>query len=186
MTLVIWAGGAAFAQQHELALSLGGFTAGGGLTAGKALGAVYAYRLAKGPLASLYFELPFVAGPLQTVTLAAPQATRDVSTLFVTPALRVKFAPDDARLAPFFSAGAGYALYEQSTLNQAGAPNEAPRLLHRGALMFGGGVDLKLWRFVSLRAEARDFYTGNPAFNVPVSGGRHNVAVSGSLVFRWR
>ena len=51
-----------------------------------------------------------------------------------------------------------------------GEPNDAGRFLHRGALEFGVGVDAKLWKFIGLRFEVRDFYTGNPGFNVPVQG----------------
>ena len=68
----------------------------------------------------------------------------------------------------------------------AGNPNPAPRFTHGTTLDFGGGVDVKLWRFVGLRAEARDFYSGNPSFNVePSSSRQHNVVVGGGFVLRF-
>ncbi len=108
-----------------------------------------------------------------------------VASLYITPALRFKLAPE-ARVSPFFSIGGGYALYEQSRENQGGRANEAPRNAAHGAFLYGGGVDVKFWRLVSLRGEVRDFYSGNPSYNVPVSGGQHNVAASAARVFRWR
>jgi hypothetical protein len=46
------------------------------------------------------------------------------------------------------------------------------RELARGAFDFGAGVDVRVWRFVALRGEARDLYTGSPGYNVAaISGG---------------
>ena len=49
--------------------------------------------------------------------------------------------------------------------------------------MFGGAVDVPVWRWLGVRLEARDFYTGNPSFNAIVnSGGQHNVVLGGGFV----
>ena len=49
--------------------------------------------------------------------------------------------------------------------------------------MFGGGTDVPVWRWLAVRLEARDFYSGNPSFNTPVvGGGQHNVVLGGGLV----
>ena len=77
-------------------------------------------------------------------------------------------------------------MYEQSLLTIGGAPNPAPRYIQRGAFDFGGGVDTKLWRWIGLRGEVRDFYTGAPAYNISgVGGGQHNVVAGGGFVLRW-
>jgi hypothetical protein len=53
-------------------------------------------------------------------------------------------------------------------------------------LAFGGGLDVRGSRFVGARWEVRDFYPGNPAFNVPVTGsGLHNIVAGGGLVLRF-
>ena len=47
-------------------------------------------------------------------------------------------------------------------------------------------MDVRVWQFVATRWEVRDFYSGNPAFNVPVAGsGLHNIVAGGGLVFRF-
>lgn len=179
-------------QQHEVAITLGRvsspartLTAGTlDLKGGTVLQAVYGYRLVGGRTAALYVNAGFVAVPLREIGTTIPKSTRDFASLYVTPALTVKFLPG-GRFTPWITGGGGYALYEQSRERIDGQPNSAPRLIHRGQVMFGGGADVKFVRWLALRGEIRDFYTGSPAFNLPQSGGQHNVAVSGGVVVRF-
>ena len=85
-------------------------------------------------------------------------------------------------MSPYIAAGGGYALYENSTTRLDGRPNEAPRTNSTGAFQFGGGVDVRLWRWLGLRFEARDFITGRPAYNVAVPGRQHNIVIGGGFV----
>jgi hypothetical protein len=116
------------------------------------------------------------------VKLKDPRATRATSDPLHHPRSARQVRAGRRNLA-FFSIGGGYELFEHSALTQSGQPNKARCLVSHGAFMYGGGVDVKVWRFVRLRREARPFYTGKPAFNVPLSGGQHNPAVSAALVF---
>jgi opacity protein-like surface antigen len=180
------------AQQHEIALTLGraagqsrsapaGTLSIGG---GTAFQANYAYRFARIKKADIWGEAHFLATPLQQVESVNRAATRDYASLYVIPGVRVKFAPG-ARLSPYVAIGGGYALFEQSLSRIDGSPNPAPRFTHRGALAFGGGLDVRVWRFLSARWEVRDFYSGNPTFNTPVVGsGMHNIVVGGGIVLR--
>jgi len=183
---------AAAAQEtprHEIGLTLGSLRGasreGLELGSGMALQANYGLRLWSNSRAAVYGEFHFLANPQRVVTSASGVATRDVATIYATPGVRVKFAPE-ARVSPYFVVGGGYALYEQSLLTIDGRPNPASRLTHKGAVMFGGGVDAKLWRFIGVRGEIRDFYGGNPSYNLPQSGGQHNVVVGGGFVLRFR
>jgi len=151
---------------------------------GNALQAVYGVRLARPASASLYFDVGVLSVPLRNVATVIPQATRDFATLYVTPALRLTFLPS-SRYSPWVTGGGGYALYEQSLARTDGQPNSAPRLIHQGQVMFGGGVDLRVFRWLAARAEVRDFYTGSPAFNIQSSGGQHNIVVGGGFVLRF-
>ncbi|MGH9675334.1 MAG: outer membrane beta-barrel protein [Bryobacteraceae bacterium] len=180
--------GVAPAQKHEIGLTLGRISgptrdsAAGALSldAGTALQANYGRRLFGSERYSLAFEVHFLANPQRKIGSLNSRATRDVATLYVTPGIRVKLR--GRRVAPYAAIGAGYALYEQSLMQIDGSANAAPRHIHRGALAFGGGADIAVWRWFGLRGEVRDFYTGNPAFNAPVSGGQHNVVVGGGFV----
>ena len=182
------------AAKHEVGLTLGGlFNAArsGSLTKlelgpGTALQANYGYRLFERTNYSLYGEVHFLANPQRQVSSQDQTLTRDVATIFVTPGVRLKLFPRKA-IAPYVAVGGGYAAFEQSTTSLNGKPNGASRELSRGAFDYGGGVDVRFWKFVGLRAEVRDFYTGSPAYNSPAfRGGQHNVVAGGGLVLRFR
>ncbi len=176
------------AQQHEVGFTVGRLarqelpqlTLGGGV----ALQLQYGRRIAGGAGVALFGDVTMLASPLREVSSNNPRATREVASLYVTPGLRVKVAPQ-SKVAPYVAFGGGWAWYEQSAERLDGRPNEAARNAHRLALMWGGGVDLRVRRWLAARVEARDFYTGSPAFNIPVGGRRHNVAVTGGVVLRW-
>ena len=58
--------------------------------------------------------------------------------------------------------------------------------VYRVTLDFGGGADVKFLRWIGLRGEIRDFYTGSPAYNIPaVTGRQRNVVASGGFVMKW-
>jgi len=183
----------ASAQTHRLGLTLGRISgparasAGGDLQldSGIALQANYGYRFLQRRAFALIGEVHFLANGQREIGSSNPAATRDVATLFVTPGIRVAFGPF-GRIVPYAAVGGGYALYEQSFFRIDGASNEAPRFTHRGAFMFGGGVDIPVWRSLGARLEVRDFYTGNPSFNTALrSGGQHNVVAGGGFVVSW-
>ncbi len=180
----------ALAQRHEIGFTLGAISgvdrsaSSGqvGLGTGIALQANYGYRIFGSRNTALFGEVHFLANPLRDITSRDGRASRDVATLFVLPGLRVKFLPARS-FSPYVAVGGGYALYEQSLTQIDGSPNPAPRNTHRAVLGFGGGADFPVWRFVGGRMEIRDFYTGNPSFNIPVSGGgQHNVVAGGGVV----
>ena len=189
-----------FAQEseppkHELGLLLGTISAPertltnpvGKLTTSPdvALQANYGYRLLSGNHVALYGEVHFLADALRDVSSNIARVSHDYASLYVTPGVRLKFAPR-SRLSPYVAVGGGYALYEQSLFTQTQSPNGASRFRHRGAFTAAGGADYKVWRFVSARGEFRYFYTGNPDFNaVATSSGQNNFVGSGGLVLRW-
>lgn len=178
----------AVAQRSELGLMLGAFQprdrASGSarleIGTGMSLYANYGLRVVNGETAALFVEVPFIATPQHKIESTLGGATRDVATIYVTPGLRLKFAPR-RRIAPYVAGGAGWALFEQSTTTLDGRVNDAPRLLSRGAVNFGGGVDVRVWRFVRVRGEALDFVSGNAAFRVPVRGAQQSLLVAGGF-----
>jgi opacity protein-like surface antigen len=179
--------------RHEIGLTLGGLlsqtresaTARLDLGSGIALQANYGYRLTGGSRAALFGEVHFLANPLRDVASGNKSITRDVATIFVTPGLRLKFN-GAGRISPYGAIGGGWAVFEQSTNQLNGAPNPASRLVNHGAFDYGAGVDLRFWRFVGLRGEVRDFYTGSPNYNTRlISCGEHNVVAGGGLVLKF-
>ena len=129
-------------------------------------------------------EFHFLANPLREVS-GGSTLTRDFASLYLTPGVRVKLNPVGI-IQPVGVIGGGWALYEQSRETIGGAPNPAPRHLNRGAFTYGGGVDIRILRWLAIRGDVRDFYTGRPQFNLlNLKGGQHNVVASGGFVLRW-
>jgi opacity protein-like surface antigen len=180
------------AHKNELAFGLGGIPtlsrsdspsldAGSGV----AFQVNYGRRILGGGKWALYGEINFLASPLREVSSSVTTATNDFASLYLTPGIRVKFRPS-SRISPYAVVGGGYADYEQSFTRIDGRPNQAPRQLARDVFDFGAGVDVRVWRFVALRGEARDFYSGAPDYNTAsISGGQHNIVATGGFVLRW-
>lgn len=180
------------APKNELAFGLGGLPAltrndAPSLKAGSgvAFQVNYGRRLLNGKKLAIYGEINLLASPLREVSSTVTTATHDFASLYITPGIRVKFRPA-AKISPYGLAGGGYGDYEQSTTRIDGSRNTVSRELVRGVFDFGAGVDVRAWRFIALRGEARDFFTGSPDYNIlAISGGQHNVVATGSFVLRW-
>jgi hypothetical protein len=179
-------------HKNELAFGLGGIPAlsrsdspSVDAGSGVAFQVNYGRRVLSGKKAALFGEVNFVASPLREISTSVVSATHDFASLYITPGIRVKFLPG-SRLSPYVAVGGGYADYEQSNKRLDGGANQAPRELARGVFDFGAGFDVKVWRFLALRGEARDFYSGSPGYNLAsVSGGQRNVIATGAIVFQW-
>ena len=191
--IVILSATLAHAQKHEIGLTLGRVvstdrTAPGGITlrqdSGTAWQANYAYRLIDLKLAALSVGVHFLANPGRNIGSNDSTVPQNLASLYITPDVVLKFLPG-AKIEPWVTVGAGYAQYESSDFLLNGSPNQGKIRVHRGALVYGGGIDVPVLRFLALRGEVRDFYTGSPSLNVGVSGGQHNVVAGGGFVLRF-
>jgi opacity protein-like surface antigen len=188
------------APRHELAFTLG-YTRSGTLpvegaaglvglppitlSSGTALQASYGYRVAGGSDLAVYVGAHFLANPQRRLASPLDYVTRDIASLYLVPDVVVKFRPTE-RVSPWVTAGGGYGLYEQSTLTNSGTGNPAARRVNRGVFLYGAGADVRLVRFLALRGEVRDFFTGTPAYNVALRRfGQHNVVIGGGFVLRF-
>jgi hypothetical protein len=179
--LCLFVSSTVFAQKNELAVTGGGqFPSNSQFDSGTswALGVNFAHRMVHAPLVSLYWEIPVVVGPESVMKL--PSRT-NYSSLFITPGLKVKFAPEFF-LSPYLAAGVGFARYH----------NNATATLPEGSSTkavfdIGGGIDIKIAPFMSFRAEVRDFYSGLPDLGLAsgLSGRQHNVIPQAGLVLRF-
>ena len=89
--------------------------------------------------------------------------------------MKVKFAPGFV-VSPYLAAGVGWSHFS-STQSNAGDT--------KFAADFAGGLDFKVFPFVGLRLEARDFHSGVPELILPTTGNQNNIVVSGGLVLRF-
>ena len=182
------------AQNQELTFSLGGIpgqtrsfqgSAGGAqISADRSFGINYGHRFLGAKIAALYGEIEFVAIPNRALTAATAAVPQNYAALYLTPGLRLKFLPA-SRLSPWVAIGGGYSLYQQSAQLSNGQ-NTTNKFSNRGVFEYGGGLDYRLFRFVGLRGEVRDFFSGNPNLNVALSTStQHNVVASGGLILHF-
>ena len=189
-----------FAQKADVSLTLGGtFVSDSKVDVLNSTGTIQtghhiylegtpALQLLSVKVASLYLEVPIAGIPSQNLHLTSGVSTanlKDMSSLFVTPALRLKVLPISP-ISPFVSIGGGVAHYSLG----AGTNN-------KGVLQYGGGLDFKTGiPFLGFRAEVRDFLSSDPNFGNAVntllginnaqSGlHRHNVLAGGGVVLRF-
>lgn len=174
----------ALAQKNELAIGAGGYFPVNltGVSNAAAIEGSYARRIASVPFLSAYIEVPVVGTLNADVRTFGLTSSASYSALFVAPGLRVKFAPGFP-LSPWLAAGGGLAHY---------SANSGLRLLsgkdttNTGVFDVGGGLDMKVAPYISLRGEVRDFYSGGLGFNVANFNDRqHNIVVTGGLVLRF-
>jgi len=135
-------------------------------------------------VAALYGEIEFVALPNRPVTSGSAIVPHDYASLYMTPGVRLKFFPN-SRLSPWGAGGGGYALYEEAAQLSNGQ-NTTNKFLNRGVFEYGGGLDYRLFRFIGLRGEVRDFFSGNPNLNTALSSStQHSVVASGGIILRF-
>ena len=148
----------------------------------------FGVRLFDAKLASLHLELPVVGIPSQPLRFGLVGATFSspfdhLSSVYVTPSIKVKLLPS-APVSPWGSVGGGVAHFSSDLGSST----------NKGALQFGGGVDIKTAiPLLGFRAEVRDFVTGDPNFGivsvVPLTTEsglhRHNILVGGGIVLRF-
>ncbi len=168
---------AAFAQKNEIGVLAGGYAPLGStldIGPGVAVEGVVSHRLAAIPLLAAYVELPVVVGfHLQgTATFSGT----NYSALFVTPGLKLKLAPGFP-VSPYLAVGGGYARFHGSSAGISTTDN-------KGVVDFGGGLDMKVLPFISLRGEVRDFHSGSALLGLGGLGG-HNLVGVGGVVLRF-
>jgi hypothetical protein len=151
-----------------------------------ALGAEFDHRLNASQRLGVLAGVDFVASPLDVKLAQRPaNAIPQYAYFVLTPHIRVKFHPN-GRISPWLLFGGGYVRFAESA-----PPGGIRGATNTGGLEFGGGVDTgtvhRIWKIpVGFRLEVRDFYTGQPNYNVPISGSmQHNVVFTGGLLIKF-
>jgi hypothetical protein len=193
LTRILWmtavAAGTACGQNSDLGLLLGGsLKVGGRVSPGvvtsnvSAAGQInYAIQLHETVAGQLFLELPLIiAGGVES-RVGGGRVTGSVrDTIFFTPGVRWKFTPA-SRVSFYAAVGGGIASFGQilGLVDRGVAVGSIGRTT-TGALGFGGGIDLRLTRLVSLRAEVRDGLTRS---NIDGSANHTFIMVGAALHF---
>jgi len=160
----------------------------------KTLAFSYGRLLAIHKIFGFYAEVPAAVHFRMNLNTYANQVPKDVGAFFVTPSLRVNFFARDS-LTPWVSAGGGYGRFRyphELVFGNAPYPYTGPGGSNTGVVQFGAGLDAWVWHKWGFRAEARDFYSGEPDLSgnsaEPVNTGRsreHNYYVGVGVITRW-
>lgn len=108
-----------------------------------------------------------------------------LSQLFVTPAVRFNLFPTTA-VSPWVSVGGGFGHISQSSQLLYGGTNPGTSGTS-GVLEAGFGLDVKVWRKLSIRGGVRDFWSGAVDFPLAPTGKsrQHNFFVGGGAFWRF-
>ncbi len=160
------------------------------IASGKGLSfeAEYARRFFMTPIFSLSGEVLLMVNHDEDINAGAfgfAVVPPQYSQLFVTPAARLNLFPTTA-VSPWISLGAGFGHFgEPSTLLYGGAnPGKSTT---SGVIEGGLGLDVRVWRKLSVRGEVRDFWSGEPDFPLAPTGNsrQHNYFVGGGAFWRF-
>jgi len=148
----------------------------------------YARRFLVTPIYSLSGEVVAAYNPdedLNAGDYGNSVVPSDYKQLFVTPAARVNLFPTTA-VSPWVSLGGGVAHFSESKTLIYGGTNPGGSKTS-GVLEAGVGLDVKVWKKLSVRLDVRDFWSGEPDFPLAPTGKsrQHNYFVGGGAFWRF-
>lgn len=155
---------------------------------GLTFGAEYARRLYVAPVYSISGEVVFAYNPDEDLNAGMSGfavVPTDYKQLFVTPAVRVNLFPTTA-VSPWVSFGGGFGHFSQGNNLDYGGTNPGKSTTN-GVVQGGLGLDIKVWRRLSMRGQVRDFWSGVPDFPLAPTGKsrQHNFFVGFGAFWRF-
>jgi len=136
-------------------------------------------------IAALTLEIPVVYNPDQDIHYSVNVVPKQYSAIFITPSLRANLLPG-AQFSPWLSLGGGYGHFSEDSHLEFFGNNPGTTGTSTGVFQFGGGLDVRVWRWLGVRAQVRDLYSGIPHLNVdPGRTRQHNYLVGGGIVWHF-
>ena len=136
-------------------------------------------------IAALTVEIPVVYNRDEDIHYSVNVVPRQYSAIFITPSLRANLLPE-APFSPWLSLGGGYGHFSEDSKLEFFGDNPGKTGTSTGVFQFGGGVDVRVWRWLGVRAQVRDFYSSVPHLNVDTGRSRqHNYLVGGGIVWHF-
>jgi len=148
----------------------------------------YARRFIVTPVYSLSAEALVVYNPDEDLNGGAYLSAvvpPNYKQLFITPAARVNLFPTTA-VSPWLSFGAGFGHFSEASTLVYGGTNPG-KATTSAVIQAGLGLDVKVWRKLSVRLDVRDFWSGEPDFPLAPTGKsrQHNFFVGGGAFWRF-
>lgn len=145
----------------------------------------YARRLYGTQIFAISAELPAVFNLDEDLGSGSNVVPKDYQQIFLTPSARVNLFPE-TKVSPWLSFGGGFAHFSENENLLYGGPNPGASSTS-GALQAGVGLDVRIWRALSLRGEFRDFWSGTPDLPLAPTGKtrQHNYLLGGGAVWHF-
>ncbi|HMD71372.1 MAG TPA: outer membrane beta-barrel protein [Bryobacteraceae bacterium] len=144
----------------------------------------YAYQVKGWKAGDLYVEIPFILAGRDENWVGSGGASLNTTVVgAVLSGVRFKL-PLGGRASLYAAAGAGFGAYGENALSSS--PGSASNIEHTtvtAAFDFGGGLDLRLTRLLSLRGEVRDLILSRSGLSSP--GGHNNPIFAFGFAFHF-
>jgi opacity protein-like surface antigen len=167
MLLLSFLAGGAMAQNSDLAILFGANgptsgTVGNGVVTGQfgvGFQINFSEQLHETAAGQLYVEVPLMIATHSLSTVSNSVVNNEKDSIYFTPGVRWRFTPQK-RISFYAAAGAGIGSFGTATsFVGMGVVSNTNSRDTTFAFGFGGGIDFRLTRLLSLRAEGRDFVT---------------------------
>jgi len=190
--ILAFAAGTALAQNSDLGMLIGISGPSSQVVAGsqtRITGSVgasgqinYARQLKEYRAGRLYLELPLLIGARSIGSVGAVITGFQQTGVYFTPGVRFNVTLDP-RISFYAAGGAGLASFRDSRATVGpGFVSASVGWESSLAAAFGGGLDFRLTRLISLRAEARDFVSRR---GIGLTDGRHHAVYGFGMGFHW-
>jgi hypothetical protein len=149
----------------------------------------YCRRLLDRPIYGLSVEVPVVFNLDEDLNSGSNVVPSDYQQIFMTPSARVNFFPHTG-ISPWVSFGGGFGHFSENKNLLYGGPNPGESSTS-GVVQGGFGLDVRPSkthvRWLRVRGEVRDFWSGEPSFPLAPTGKtrQHNYLVGGGAVLRF-
>jgi len=190
--LLVIAAGAASAQNSDLGLLLGISGPSSQVVTGtqtRVSGSVgasgqinYAMQLKEGSAGRLYLELPLLIGGRTSGSVGSVVRGSVQAGIYFTPGVRFNVTLHP-RVSFYAAGGAGLASFnEDVSVIGKGVITASSGWDTSFAVAFGGGLDFRLTRLISLRGEVRDFVSKK---GIGLTDGRNHPVFGFGMGFHW-
>lgn len=143
----------------------------------------YARHLLNHDFFALDAEVPVVGTPDQHLTSGNGAVPQTYASLFLTPAARIRFFPQNV-FQLWISGGGGLGHWTISNTLVSGGINLGPKTKNGAVAQGAVGLDVRPWKHFGFRVAARDFYSGILPLNVNTGKShQHNIAVTGGVIW---
>jgi opacity protein-like surface antigen len=142
----------------------------------------YAMQLKESSTGRLYLELPLLIGSRASGTVASVITGSTVTGIYFTPGVRFNLTLHP-RTSFYVTGGAGLAAFDQNrAIIGKGIISATSGWTSSFAVAFGGGLDFRLTRLISLRGEVRDFVSRK---GIGLTDGRNHPVFGFGMGFHW-